>query len=52
MTLEDLWERLSQLDEERRRIYTALALKASLYSDGRVEIAGHPPLALCPEEKG
>ncbi len=34
--------RLSQLDEERRRIRTALGLKASIYSDGRVEIAGHP----------
>jgi hypothetical protein len=34
--------RLNQLDEERRRICTALGLKASIYSDGRVEIAGHP----------
>ena len=34
--------RLSQLDEERRRICTALGLKAGIYSDGRVEIAGHP----------
>ena len=34
--------RLSQLDEERRRICTALGLKASIYSDGRVEIAGQP----------
>ena len=33
--------RLSQLDEERRRICTALGLKASIYSDGCVEIAGH-----------
>ena len=40
--LEELRVRLSQLDEERRRICTALGLKASIYSDGRVEIAGHP----------
>jgi hypothetical protein len=42
MTLEDPRGLLSQLDEERRRIYTALGLKASIYSDGRVKIAGHP----------
>jgi hypothetical protein len=41
-TLEELRVRLSQLDEERRRICTALGLKASIYSDGRVEIAGRP----------
>lgn len=34
--------RLSQLDEERRRICTALGLKAGICSDSRVEIAGHP----------
>jgi hypothetical protein len=40
--LEALREQLSQLDEERRRIHTALGLKASIYSDERVEIARHP----------